>query len=180
MAEQGDPEIQNLIAKIHESAYGFDPMKAKEMVAELAEEGDIRLAIFCIAAVAQIRENVTGNSMTMKAILDRFPDLAIDRSGAKGAKGGQGPRDRINMTGVRFAGYWLCHASRHPIAQKLLAKGGSPLTGVPQEKQGEVARINRELAAEVGVVPMAFDAKMTGFAEKVFQFIGANKATSSE
>jgi hypothetical protein len=150
---------------------GFDPGRAKDLAMNLAADDEVELAVFCIGSVGQIRDNVVGSKSLVKKMIAAHPELIINRNASRASKQVSLPSDSINLTGVRYTGYWLCHASDNRIAKALLAKGGSPLTGVPADKTNEVARINKELIADTGGVQLVIPAELKDFANKVFAFI---------
>jgi hypothetical protein len=172
-------EAKDIINNIYESAFGFNPLTAKTIVHSMSEEDLIELAIFCVGSVGQVRSNIVIHKGLMKQLIEAFPELEVDRTTMKSAKPATMPSDRINLTGVRYIGYWICHGSRSKTAQALLNKGGSPLTGVSADKTGEVARINKELYASGGFIDIAMDSKMIAFCERVFTVIDRAKLSAA-
>jgi hypothetical protein len=165
-----DTELKALAIHVKEAAYGFSPLAALALLNDMMENSDFKSAAVCVASVGQIRENVLEARTLVRTMVATYPILIIRRESKSG------PVDNLNLTAVRYIGYWICHYSSTAVARALIDKGGSPLTGVPAAKVNAVATINKELVSATGTFRVEPNANLSKFCDEVFTILEAASA----
>lgn len=120
------------------SAFGVSLSVLMSTASMILMSKDAQLMYLCLTAAVQIRNNVVFVGNQYGALRVKYPELVIE--------GSREQKDILNFGAVHALGHVLAHVSNHPLAQKILSKAGSCITG-QYETDSEAGKINKEIHA---------------------------------
>jgi len=120
------------------SAFGVTLEDCIAVVNKAIDAGDSKIIVMMMAAGVQVRGNVTFVGRDYANVRSAYPLLVIE--------GEREVKDVFNFSALHICGHLLAHATRDPLGERVLNKGGDCIFGKPTLTT-EAGEINAEVAA---------------------------------